>query len=109
MRDDDSQLRSWFHCMDPTLIVLSFVVNVDEVYTYNTAKRFCGSQTYASWPVLLWRITVNEEAYRSGDPRFVNAAEAALALGVTVPTLYAYVGRKGIRTQRVPGSRQTNY
>ena len=95
--------------MDPTLIVLLFVVNVDEVNTYNTAKRFCVSQKYASSRVPLWRITVNEEVRISGDPRFVNAAEAALALGVTVPTLYAYVGRKGIRTQRVPGSRQTNY
>jgi citrate synthase len=52
---------------------------------------------------------VNEDLYGNGDPRFVNAAEAALALGVRVTTLYAYVGRKGIRTQRVPGSRQTNY
>jgi citrate synthase len=53
---------------------------------------------------------VNEEVTRGGgDPRFVNATDAALALGVTVTTLYAYVGRKGIRTQRVPGSRQTHY
>src|SRR5260370_27439873 len=43
------------------------------------------------------------------DARFVNAAEAAQALGVTVTTLYAYVGRKGIRTQRVPGTRETHY
>jgi len=52
---------------------------------------------------------VNEQERGCGDARFVNAAEAAQALGVTVTTLYAYVGRKGIRTQRVPGSRQTNY
>jgi citrate synthase len=50
-----------------------------------------------------------QQSPERADPRFVNAAEAALALGVTVTTLYAYVGRKGIRTQRVPGSRQTNY
>ncbi len=43
------------------------------------------------------------------DAGFVNAAEAARALGVTITTLYAYVGRKGIRTQRVPGSRQMHY
>src|SRR5260221_157469 len=45
----------------------------------------------------------------TADARFVNATEAAQALGVTVTTLYAYVGRKGIRTQRVPGARQTHY
>src|SRR5258708_16579458 len=45
----------------------------------------------------------------AADARFVNAAEAAQALGVTVTTLYAYVGRKGIGTQRVPGARQTHY
>jgi citrate synthase len=43
------------------------------------------------------------------EARFVSAKEAADALGVTVPTLYAYVGRKGIRTQRVPGTRQAHY
>ena len=53
--------------------------------------------------------TMNEDLFGNGDARFVNAADAAQALGVTVTTLYAYVGRKGIRTQRVPGSRQTNY
>ncbi|MGA9721670.1 MAG: citrate/2-methylcitrate synthase [Candidatus Binatus sp.] len=50
-----------------------------------------------------------QQSPERADPRFVNAAEAALSLGVTVTTLYAYVGRKGIRTQHVPGSRQTNY
>jgi citrate synthase len=37
-----------------------------------------------------------QQSPESADARFVNALEA-------------YVGRKGIRTQRVPGSRQTNY
>src|ERR1700704_6848445 len=47
---------------------------------------------------------------RDGDEaRFVSAAEAARALGVAIPTLYAYVGRKRIRTQRVLGTRQTQY
>jgi citrate synthase len=50
-----------------------------------------------------------QQGTKTADARFVNAAEAAQALGVTVTTLYAYVGRKGIRTQRVPGVRQTNY
>jgi citrate synthase len=84
------------------MMILLFIVNIDEVYTYSAVKR-------VEDHIPLWRIDVNERDPRSGDPRFVNAAEAALALGVTVTTLYAYVGRKGIRTQRVPGSRQTHY
>ncbi|MEI9886097.1 MAG: citrate/2-methylcitrate synthase [Rhizomicrobium sp.] len=40
---------------------------------------------------------------------FVDAETAASTLGVTVTTLYAYVGRKGIRTQSIPGSRQRRY
>lgn len=40
---------------------------------------------------------------------FVSAEEAAEMLGVAVPTLYAYVGRKNIRSQKVPGSRQRRY
>jgi citrate synthase len=40
---------------------------------------------------------------------FVSAARAAAALGVSVTTLYAYVSRKKIRSQPVPGSRQRRY
>ena len=43
------------------------------------------------------------------DDRYYTAAEAAKALGVSIPTLYVYVGRKGIRSQAVPGSRQRRY
>jgi citrate synthase len=43
------------------------------------------------------------------DDLFVDAEEAARALGVNVSTLYAYVSRKHIRSQRVPGSRQCRY
>jgi citrate synthase len=43
------------------------------------------------------------------DDRYFTAAEAAEALGVSIPTLYVYVGRKGIRSQAVPGSKQRRY
>src|SRR5258706_4095582 len=43
------------------------------------------------------------------NAKFVDAKAAATALGVSVPTLYAYVGRKRIRTQRVPGTKQRGY
>ncbi len=43
------------------------------------------------------------------DNRYLTAAEAAEALGVSVQTLYVYVGRKGIRSQEVPGSRSRKY
>lgn len=44
----------------------------------------------------------------SGD-LYVTAATAAELLGVSVTTLYAYVGRKGIRSQALPGSRSRRY
>ncbi|HEV2365770.1 MAG TPA: citrate/2-methylcitrate synthase [Caulobacteraceae bacterium] len=40
---------------------------------------------------------------------FLSAEEAAAALGVSVHTLYVYVGRKGIRSQPIPGSRSRRY
>lgn len=40
---------------------------------------------------------------------YVRAAEAAAILGVSVSTLYVYVGRKGLRTRSVPGSRVREY
>ncbi|WP_374471202.1 citrate/2-methylcitrate synthase [Phenylobacterium sp.] len=40
---------------------------------------------------------------------YISAEEAAARLGVALPTLYAYVGRKNIRSQKVPGSRKRRY
>ncbi len=40
---------------------------------------------------------------------YMTAEEAAEFLGVSVATLYAYVKRKGIRTQKLPGSRVSHY
>lgn len=40
---------------------------------------------------------------------YIDAGQAAAELGVAVTTLYAYVGRKNIRSQKVPGSRQRRY
>ena len=43
------------------------------------------------------------------DPEFVTAQEAAQLLGVSVPTIYAYVSRKRIRSSALPGSREHRY
>lgn len=43
------------------------------------------------------------------NDRYFTAAEAAEALGVSISTLYVYVGRKGIRSQSIPGSKQRRY
>jgi citrate synthase len=43
------------------------------------------------------------------DSRYLTASEAAEALGVSRQTLYVYVGRKGIRSQPVEGTRQRKY
>lgn len=40
---------------------------------------------------------------------YISAEEAAALLGVSVSTIYAYVGRKGIRSQPIAGSRQRRY
>src|SRR3981081_1295432 len=40
---------------------------------------------------------------------YLNADEAASALGVSVATLYAYVSRKMVRSERVEGSRSRKY
>ncbi|WP_428003660.1 citrate/2-methylcitrate synthase [Acidovorax sp.] len=45
---------------------------------------------------------VDERLYLSAD-------EASKALGVTVTTLYAYVSRKLIRSEKVPGEKQRRY
>ena len=43
------------------------------------------------------------------DGAFLSASEAATLLGVSRNTLYVYVGRKGLRSQAVPGSRERQY
>ena len=43
------------------------------------------------------------------DGAFLTAQEAAALLGVSKNTLYVYVGRKGLRSQPVPGSRERQY
>src|SRR5882672_7678566 len=40
---------------------------------------------------------------------YISAKEAAAALGVSIPTLYAYVSRGLIRSQGVAGSRNRRY
>lgn len=40
---------------------------------------------------------------------FMSAEEAAQALGVSLTTLYAYVGRKGIRSEKQAGSKSRRY
>ena len=42
-------------------------------------------------------------------PEYVSAREAAEMLGVRLSTLYVYVGRKGLRSQAVPGTRERRY
>jgi citrate synthase len=43
------------------------------------------------------------------DDLYVSAEAAAEMLGVNLPTLYAYVSRKKIRSQSVPGTRRNRY
>src|SRR5260221_11133107 len=43
------------------------------------------------------------------DELYVSAEAAAQMLCVSLPTLYAYVGRKKIGSQRVPGTRRNRY
>ena len=43
------------------------------------------------------------------DSDFLSAEEAAQLLGVSIDTLYAYVSRKSLRSQQIPGSRAHQY
>ena len=45
----------------------------------------------------------------SSTDLYLTAAQAAAQLGIAVSSLYAYVGRKGLRSQAVPGSRARLY
>ena len=42
-------------------------------------------------------------------PTYQEIADAAQELGVSLTTLYAYVSRKGIRTEKLPGVRERLY
>lgn len=46
---------------------------------------------------------------KDDDALFMSADEAAAALGVSLTTLYAYVGRKGIRSEKQAGSKSRRY
>ena len=46
---------------------------------------------------------------RHGESLYISAKEAAAELGVSIPTLYAYVSRGFIRSQGVAGSRNRRY
>lgn len=50
-----------------------------------------------------------EPPSRSTDSEYLDAREAAKILGVSVQTLYAYVTRKGIRSQPIAGTRRRRY
>ncbi|GLC96671.1 MULTISPECIES: citrate synthase [Cupriavidus] len=45
----------------------------------------------------------------TNDALYLSAEEAASLLNINVATLYAYVGRKGIRSSKVDGSRSRRY
>jgi citrate synthase len=45
----------------------------------------------------------------SPETLYLDAQEAAQTLGVSVPTLYAYVSRKMVRSERIDGSRVRKY
>lgn len=51
----------------------------------------------------------SERPDMSGSHLYLSAKQAAAALKIAVPSLYAYVGRKGIRSQSVPGTRARLY
>lgn len=50
-----------------------------------------------------------KERVSTATDGFISAAEAMELLGVTAQTLYAYVSRKGIRSEKIPGTRQSRY
>jgi citrate synthase len=90
------------------MMILLKIVNLYDIDTYRGSTGTDGSNSPMERCEMRRPIAAAEERGAT-EAGFVNATEAARALGVAVTTLYAYVGRKGIRTQRVPGSRQTRY
>lgn len=65
--------------------------------------------------VLTKNMIVNLDYFRQcsinmeDNSLYLGAEEAALALGISVTTLYAYVSRKQIRSEAVPGTKQRRY
>ncbi|MFC6138485.1 citrate synthase [Paraburkholderia silvatlantica] len=52
---------------------------------------------------------INVSSMMDDKTLYMTAEEASRALGVSVATLYAYVSRKQIRSERVPGSKARRY
>jgi citrate synthase len=52
---------------------------------------------------------VVKKALPIGDNLYLTAEEAASELNISVATLYTYVSRKNLRSQRIPGTRSSRY
>ncbi len=59
--------------------------------------------------IMTLSINTHGAARVADDELYITAAEAATELGVSRATLYAYVSRRGIRTKRDPGTRESLY
>jgi citrate synthase len=60
------------------------------------------------WSILIYSVNIGGNL-KVAEDLYLDATQAALALGVSVPTLYAYVSRKLVRSERVDGSRSHRY
>jgi citrate synthase len=75
---------------------IGVVVNLDSICQSIGSSRFA-------------ELIMATPAPTRGEGLYITAKEAAAALGVSMPTLYAYVSRGFIRSQGVPGSRNRRY
>src|SRR6202030_2262223 len=67
---------------------------------------------YGAWSILIPYVKLCRMAVPGpvrSEGLYTSATEAAGALGVSIPTLYAYVSRGFIRSQGVAGSRNRRY